>query len=139
MRGDYRYGRFGENFTVKGLLEESVGVGDRFAVGSAVVEVTQPRMPCFKLGIRVNDPGFPKRFMQSGRTGFYMRVIEPGDVGEGDQLERTATGTSGFTVSDIWSFGLGTRGTRDELQRALEISTLGPEWRKRLEGRVEKI
>jgi len=82
------YGSFGENFTTEGLDESSVRLGDRFRIGGAVVEVTQPRMPCYKLAVRFKRPDMPKRFHASGRCGFYLAVLEEGQVGAGDTWER---------------------------------------------------
>lgn len=84
------YGIFGENFTTEGLDERSVHIGDQFRIGGAVVEVTQPRMPCYKLGIRFGRPDMPKRFHASGRCGFYLAVLQEGEVGAGDVWERIA-------------------------------------------------
>ena len=84
------YGMFGENFTTEGLVEESVHIGDQFRIEEAVVEVTQPRMPCYKLGIRFGRPDMPKRFHASGRCGFYLAVLCEGEVGAGDLWERIA-------------------------------------------------
>lgn len=91
-RSDFAYGQFGENLTTEGLLEDTVRIGDRFRIGSALLEVSQPRFPCFKLGIRMGDSGFVKGFLQSRRLGFYLRVIEEGAVCAGDAIERTAQG-----------------------------------------------
>lgn len=84
------YGMFGENFTTEGLDESSVHIGDQFRIGGAVVEVTQPRMPCYKLGIRFGRPDMPKRFHASGRCGFYLTVLHEGEVGAGDVWEPIA-------------------------------------------------
>lgn len=84
------YGTFGENFTTKGLDESSVHLGDQFRIGNAIVEVTQPRMPCYKLAIRFKRPDMPKRFHTSGRCGFYLAVLREGEVGAGDVWERIA-------------------------------------------------
>ena len=84
------YGMFGENFTTEGMDEESVHIGDQFRIGDAVVEVTQPRMPCYKLGVRFARPDMPKRFHASGRCGFYLAVLHEGEVGAGDLWERIA-------------------------------------------------
>jgi len=84
------YGSFGENFTSEGLDEQSVHIGDRFRIGGAVVEVTQPRLPCYKLGVRFKRSDMPKRFHASRRCGFYVAVIEEGEVGAGDVWERIA-------------------------------------------------
>ena len=86
-RSDLAYGQFGENLTVEGMLEDVVHIGDVFKVGSALLQITQPRSPCYKLGIRMGSSGFPKRFMASGRPGFYLRVLEEGDMGAGDPIE----------------------------------------------------
>jgi MOSC domain-containing protein YiiM len=96
------YGIFGENFTTEGLDESSVNIGDQFRIGGAVVEVTQPRMPCYKLGIRFGRPDMPKRFHASGRCGFYLAVLHEGEVGAGDVWERIAR--NGREVSVIESY-----------------------------------
>ncbi|HJT22585.1 MAG TPA: MOSC domain-containing protein [Nitrospira sp.] len=87
---DLPYGSFGENFTTEGLDERSVHIGDRFRIGGAVVEVTQPRLPCYKLGIRFGRPDMPKRFHASGSCGWYLAVLQEGEVGAGDAWERIA-------------------------------------------------
>jgi MOSC domain-containing protein YiiM len=97
-RHDLAYGQFGENFTVEGMLEETVCIGDQFRIGEAVVEVTQPRQPCYKLGIKMGNPQFPKRFWRSGRTGFYVRVLKEGEVCTGDEIRRIVRGPGGMTV-----------------------------------------
>ncbi len=84
------YGIFGENFTTEGLNEQAVCIGDRFCIGGALVEVTQPRLPCYKLGIRFGRPDMPKRFHASARCGFYLAVLREGEVGAGDVWERIA-------------------------------------------------
>ena len=90
-REDFGFGQFGENFTVEGMPEDEVHIGDVFRVGGdALVEVSQPRTPCFKLGIRMGLPRFPKLFLKSGRIGFFLRVLEEGEVGAGDAGERVA-------------------------------------------------
>ena len=86
-RSNLVFGQFGENLTVEGMLESEVHLGDVFKVGSAVVQVSQPRSPCYKLGIRMGSSGFPKLFLASGRPGFYLRVLEEGEVGAGDPIE----------------------------------------------------
>ena len=88
-RDDLTYGKFGENLTVEGMLEGTVHIGDVFQIGEALVEVSQPRVPCFKLGIKMMDPQIVKPFLQSERVGFYVRVLEEGEVGAGDAIERT--------------------------------------------------
>jgi MOSC domain-containing protein YiiM len=92
------YGMFGENFTTEGLDESSVRIGDRFRVGTAIVEVTQPRVPCYKLGVRFGRPDMPQRFHFSKRCGFYLAVLEEGEVGTGDVWERITRDTTAMTV-----------------------------------------
>ncbi len=82
------YGQFGENLTVEGLPETEVRVGDVYRIGEALLQVTEPRAPCFKLAMKMDDPGFPRIFLASGRTGFYLRVLEEGELGAGDAIER---------------------------------------------------
>src|SRR5207247_9832879 len=96
---DLPWGVFGENFTTEGLLEETVHIGDRLRVGSAEFLVTQPRMPCFKLGIRFNRPDIVKRFLQSGRSGFYLAVVKEGEVTAGDSIELLPRAQNGITVA----------------------------------------
>lgn len=129
-RDDLRPGQFGENLTTRGLLESEVGIGDVFKVGSAVLQVTQPRSPCFKLGIRMGDPKFVKTFLRSGRPGFYFRVVEEGALQTGDEIERLERGETGITVYELWDLTFGTADDPDRLRLAHTIPTLGPEWRK---------
>ena len=98
---DFAFGQFGENLTTIGLLEDGARVGDTLRVGSALLQVTQPREPCFKLITRMNDFTFAKPFLESGRTGFYLRVLEEGDVSAGDAIERVATDPAAPTISEV--------------------------------------
>ncbi|MFZ1863207.1 MAG: MOSC domain-containing protein [Polyangiales bacterium] len=129
-RDDLTPGQFGENLTTRGLLESEVGIGDIFKVGSAVLQVTQPRSPCFKLGIRMGDPKFIKTFLRSGRPGFYFRVVEEGALQAGDEIERLERGETGITVHELWDLTFGTADEPDRLRLAHTIPTLAPEWRK---------
>lgn len=132
------WGAFGENFTTEGLLEGSTRIGDRLRIGSAEFLVTQPRMPCFKLGIRFNRPDIVKRFLQSGRSGFYLSVSREGAVGAGDGVTLAARAGHGITVADIVGLYAGDGASRDLLRRAGELATLPQGWRdhfrKRLRG-----
>ncbi len=94
-RDDFRHGQFGENFTVDGMPDDKTHVGDVFRVGNALVQVTQPRVPCYRLGIKMGSPEFPKKFLQSNRVGFYMRVLQEGEVGAGDLIELVRQTRSG--------------------------------------------
>jgi len=96
------WGAFGENFTTAGLLEEEVAIGDRFRVGTAEVQVTQPRMPCFKLGIKLGDPGMVERFLRSGRPGFYLSVLREGVVEVGDAFEPLGPKDGGPTIAQVF-------------------------------------
>ena len=95
------WGVFGENLTTEGLSEETIRIGDRFRIGSAVLQVTQPRMPCFKLGIRFDRPDMIKRFWSAGRPGMYLSIIQEGDVEAGDPVEKVALGPEELTVFDV--------------------------------------
>jgi len=96
--------QFGENLTVSGLSEQTVTLGNTYRFGSVVAVVAQPRLPCFKLGIRMNDGEFPARFLQSGRLGFYLRVEEEGETGPGDVFELLDSPAHGITVHELWHF-----------------------------------
>ena len=98
---DLPWGMFGENLTTEGILEADVRVGDRYQVGTAVLEATNPRFPCFKLGIRFGREDIEERFLASGRSGFYFRVVREGDVAAGDPIERTTPSSSGPTIAEI--------------------------------------
>ncbi len=137
-RDDLRPGQFGENLTVEGLTEDTARLGDVFRVGSARPQVTQPRYPCFKLGIKMGDPLFPRRFLASGRTGFYLRVLEEGEVGADDTIELVEQ-SDGLTVRDFWHLVLVDRGNIEGARRALRCPTLAPEWREPLEARLCQV
>ena len=129
-RSDLEHGQFGENLTTRGLLEQEVRIGDVFAVGSAVLQVTQPRSPCFKLGIRMGDPRFVKTFLRSGRTGMYFRIVRAGELRVGDSLRRIERGASGVTVHEVWALSHGNNHDPARLRLALQLPTLGREWRQ---------
>lgn len=131
-RDDLGYGQFGENLTTEGLIEDTVHIGDRFRVGGAVLEVTQPRVPCFKLGIKMGDPEFVKVFLRSMRSGFYLRVIEEGEIGAGDPIERIQLGPEQMSIRDLYHLRFRDFGNKAEIQRALSIPALSKEWRKEL-------
>ena len=126
---DLPWGAFGENFTTEGLLEEAVFIGDRLRVGRAEFIVTQPRMPCFKLGIRFGRPEIVKRFLQSGRSGFYLSVLEEGQVTGGDSVEWITRDEHRVTVADIVNLYKANETNQDLLRRASELPALPPFWR----------
>ncbi len=133
---DLPWGAFGENFTTEGLLEDAVRIGDRFCAGSAEFVVTQPRMPCFKLGIRFDRPDIVKRFLRSGRTGFYLAVLREGEVAAGDAV--TAAGRDGhaITVADIVELYTADAASQELLRRAAELPALAEAWRAYFRKRV---
>lgn len=138
-RGDFATaGQFGENFTVEGMSDEDVCVGDRFRVGGALVEVTQPRVPCFKLGILMGIDNFQKQFAENCRTGFYLRVLEEGEVGGGDVIERAGEGAVRMSVRDMMHLLYFEPDNVDGARTALEIEALSPGWRGSFEERVVK-
>lgn len=131
-------GEFGENVTVTGMADGEVCAGDRLRLGGALVEVTAPRTPCFKLGIRMGDKRFVPRFAQAERLGFYVRVLEPGMVAAGDGMERVARGPFDVTMRMLGRLHRH-GGTADELRAALaSAELLHPRWRAWLESRLEE-
>ncbi len=126
---DLPWGMFGENFTTEGLLEEAIHIGDRLRAGSAEFVVTQPRMPCFKLGIRFGRPDMVKRFQGSGRTGFYLAVLREGEVTAGDTLELIARDEHGVTVADVVGLYTADAANQDLLRRVSELPALPEGWR----------
>jgi len=137
-RQDFVMGQFGENLTTNGLIEEEVRIGDVFCIGSAQFEVSQPRIPCFKLGIRMGMPEFPKLFMKSQRSGFYLRVARDGEIGAGDTIMRTATDSRQMTVRELFDVSYGGADEPAAMQRAIEMPALSGAWRKMLAERLAK-
>jgi ferredoxin-NADP reductase/MOSC domain-containing protein YiiM/ferredoxin len=137
-RSDFTYGQFGENFTVDGLPDDEVCIGDRYRIGSALFEVTQPRVTCYRVGIRMNEPRIPALLVSHHRPGFYFRVLEEGEVGAGDEVVKVADGPERFTVADLDAL-LYLPGHRpDQLQRALRIKALSPGWRGSFEAMIAR-
>jgi MOSC domain-containing protein YiiM len=137
-RPDLAPGQFGENFTVQGMTEDDVHIGDVFRVGGALVQVTQPRAPCYKLGVKMGMPQFPKLFLSSGRVGFYLRVLEEGEVGAGDPIERVGADPEGVMVSEMNRLLYIAPDDRQALERALRIQALSPRRRAALEERLAR-
>ena len=130
LRGtELPWGAFGENFTTQGLIEEKVQIGDRLTIGSAEFVVTSPRMPCFKLGIRFGREDMVKRFLKSGRTGFYLSVLRKGHVKAGDAIESIRAEEKGVTVSEIVSLYSTDAENQELLRRASEHPALPESWR----------
>jgi len=123
--------QFGENLTVTGCLDEDVMIGSRFGIGSVEVVVTQPRMPCYKLGIRMGDADFPNRFWATGRLGFYVRIEQTGPLERGDEIELLDTPSHGITVRELWRTV--TTKNSPEARRALDhLPDLDGGWLRRL-------
>lgn len=135
-------GIFGENFTADVLLEDAVHIGDRFSVGTAEMIVTQPRMPCYKLGLRFESDDMVKRFLASGRTGYYFAVFRDGEVGAGDQMTRTAQDPNSLPVSEITRLYVTKRFAPHDVssvQRALGVSALPESWKAYFRRRLAQI
>ena len=134
-------GIFGENFTLDGLLEDAVHLGDRFSVGSAEVVVTQPRLPCYKLGIRFEDDHMVKRFLASGRTGFYLAVTKEGEVSAGDAMRLISRDPNGVPVSEVTRLYAEKQYSDADLtwvQRALRVGALPESWKEYFRQRLER-
>ena len=127
-RNDFVYGQFGENFTVEGLGDDEVCIGDRYRIGSAIFEVTQPRVTCYRVGIRMNDPRIPAMLVSHHRPGFYFRVLEEGEVQAGDDIIKLSSGPEQMTVADVDALLYLPGHTRQGLLRALRVPALSPGW-----------
>jgi ferredoxin-NADP reductase/MOSC domain-containing protein YiiM len=133
-RSDFTYGQFSENFTVEGLLDDEVCVGDRYRIGSALFEVTQPRVTCYRIGIRMNEPRMAALLTSSGRPGFYLRVLEEGEVGAGDPIVKLGEDPERMTIEQLNALLYLPGHPRDELERALRIRALPAGWRGSFEA-----
>jgi MOSC domain-containing protein YiiM len=132
------HGSFGENFTTTDLLEDSVHIGDRFRIGSAGVVVTQPRLPCYKLGVKFGQAEMVKRFTESRRTGFYFAVRREGEVGAGDGIEVLRRDENQVTVSAITRLYLGNDHNPEAIERALRVPALPLVWREYFLKRINR-
>lgn len=130
------WGSFGENLTTEGLLEEEVFIGDEYRIGTAEFSVTQPRMPCYKLGIRFGRADMVKLFHQSGRNGFYLRVTKEGEIGGGDAIELTSQDERGLTVANVVRLYTDREADGDLLKLASEHSALSVGWRDHFRKRL---
>lgn len=133
---DLPWGAFGENFTTEGLLEDQVRIGDRLRVGSAEFVVTQPRMPCFKLGIRFNRPDMVEKFLQARRTGFYLAVSGEGEVAANDPIQLAAQPRLTVTVADVVNLYTLDSENQELLRRASELASLPEGWREHFRKRL---
>src|SRR3954452_9846965 len=140
-RGEYPqmelpWGMFGENLSIQGLLEQNVRIGDRLRVGSAEFVVTQPRMPCFKLGIRFGRPDMVKRFLESRRSGFYLAVSREGEVAAGDAIEVTERHHAAISIPELLGMYLKEAAPAERLREAVAIPALSDAWREELQRRL---
>jgi MOSC domain-containing protein YiiM len=133
------WGIFGENLTTEGLHESAVYIGDRFRIGTAELVVTQPRVPCYKLGIRFGRPDMVKRFLSSRRTGFYFAVAQEGELDGGDPIELVAREAKSLTVADITRLYVFERNDREMLQRAVQLEALPESWRSYFREQSQRI
>jgi MOSC domain-containing protein YiiM len=127
-RDDLAPGAFGENFTVEGLPDDGVCIGDRYRIGDALFEVTQPRVTCYRVGLRMGEPRMAALLVAHHRPGFYLRVIEEGEVEAGQEIVKVATGSEAMTVEEIDRVLYLPGHTREQVERALRISALSPGW-----------
>jgi MOSC domain-containing protein YiiM/ferredoxin-NADP reductase len=132
-RTDFVHGQFGENFTIEGLPDDAVCIGDRYQIGSALFEVTQPRVTCYRVGIRTNEPRMPALLTSSGRPGFYFRVLREGEVGAGDEIVKVGEANERMSVAEINALLYSPDHARERLERALRIEALSPGWRSSFE------
>ena len=131
----YLPGHMGENLTIEGLDDRRIHIGDRFRVGTALLEVTQPRVPCFKLGVKMGDGKFVGEFLKSGRTGFYLRVIERGELGAGDDFEPAHMDDHGISIADAMKAIIPGADQLDWIRKVLSVEALSEAWREDLQKR----
>src|ERR1700747_3233001 len=127
-RADFTFGQFGENFTVEGLADGEVCVGDRYRIGGALFEVTQPRVTCYRVGVRMNEPRMPALLVEHHRPGFYFRVLQEGEVGAGDDIVKIADGPERISVAEVDALLYLPGHSREQLERALRIPALSKGW-----------
>jgi ferredoxin-NADP reductase/MOSC domain-containing protein YiiM/ferredoxin len=137
-RNDFSFGQFGENFTVAGLPDDQVCIGDRYRIGSALFEVTQPRVTCYRVGIRMAEPAMPALLVSHHRPGFYFRVLEEGEVGAGDEITKVADGPEHITVANIDALLYLPNPSREQLESSLRVRALSPGWKTSLKALLEQ-
>ncbi|MYF98126.1 MOSC domain-containing protein [Candidatus Poribacteria bacterium] len=130
-RDDLSYGQFGENLTVEGMLEKEVHIGDVFRIGSDVqLQITQPRVPCFKLGYKMGMPEFPKQFLESRLVGFYFRVLSEGEITVGDTISRIEVASESMSITEILSLRYFDTNNHEKIAKARKLPALSPSWKK---------
>ena len=135
---DLPYGMFGENFTTEGLFEDEINIGDRFRIGAAELIATQPRLPCYKLGIKFGRADIIKRFLRSRRTGFYFAVAKEGTVAAGDEIELLSRDSNDVTIADIVRLYAFEKSDVESMRRAMKVEALPESWREYFQKRIEK-
>src|SRR5882724_1257753 len=133
------YGMFGENFTTEGMLEDAVHVGDRFRIGDAELMVTEPRLPCYKLGIKFGRADIIRKFLQSRRTGFYFAVLTEGEVKAGDAIELLSRDANNIAISDITRLYAFEKDDLETLRRAVKLEALSESWREYFAKQIRKL
>jgi ferredoxin-NADP reductase/MOSC domain-containing protein YiiM len=136
-RTDFVHGQFGENFTIEGLPDDAVCIGDRYQIGTALFEVTQPRVTCYRVGIRMNEPRMPALLTSSGRPGFYFRVLQEAEVSAGDEIIKVGEAAERMTVAEINALLYSPNHPRDRLEHAVRIEALSPGWRGSFEALLQ--
>jgi ferredoxin-NADP reductase/MOSC domain-containing protein YiiM len=138
-RSDFTFGQFGENFTVEGMADSEVCVGDRYRIGGALFEVTQPRVTCYRVGIRMNEPRMPALLVEHHRPGFYFRVLEEGEVGADDEIIKVAEGPERLTVAATDALLYLPGAAKEDIERALRIPALSPGWKSSFEALLRQM
>jgi MOSC domain-containing protein YiiM len=137
-RNDFTFGQFGENFTVEGLPDNEVCIGDRYRIGGAEFEVTQPRVTCYRVGIRMNEPRMPALLVAHHRPGFYFRVLQEGEVGAGDDIVKITDGPERISVADVDALLYLPGHSSEQLQRALRIPALSKGWQSSFQAMLQQ-
>ncbi len=137
-RNDFTFGQFGENFTVEGLPDNEVCIGDRYRIGDAIFEVTQPRVTCYRVGIRMNEPRMPALLVQHHRPGFYFRVLQEGEVGAGDDIVKMTDGPERISVADVDALLYLPGHSSEQLQRALRVPALSKGWQSSFRAMLQQ-
>lgn len=137
-RDGFAFGAFGENLTMEGLLESDIRIGDRYRVGSTLLEASQPRTPCHKLAMILDSSSFPKHFLESRLIGTYFRVVDEGDIGAGDAIERVSRGPEVALVGQVLAMRFFGEGSAEALKRVIALEALSEEWRGAIEKELAK-
>jgi ferredoxin-NADP reductase/MOSC domain-containing protein YiiM len=137
-RNDFTFGQFGENFTVEGLPDNEVRIGDRYRIGGAVFEVTQPRVTCYRVGIRMNEPRMPALLVAHRRPGFYFRVLQEGEVRAGDDIVKITDGPERISVAEVDALLYLPGPSSEQLQRALQIPALSKGWQSSFQAMLQQ-